>query len=301
MKKLVFLCLLVACNAWGSRSGGGVVIDGVDLYCQAFSASISSGNSVYTCVPASTAPGAPTSCLATINSVSNVTLSSAGGAVSLAVVCAQTSGVTYNWKRNSTTGVSTARTWTDTLPSNSGGTNTTYSYNVSACINSACVTVPASPLVATVTASGSFSGSCPGFDNTIILTANWASPTRLYTGHMGANDIAIVQFTTGSGSSSSSLPFIAGAEYNSPPSSRLGTLSASPCDFTTQTAAGANIGPSTSITARFAVGSGTGYGYYPVLNTSTTYYLNVKNVANSTCASSGECGMFFDLVKNGTP
>jgi hypothetical protein len=54
-----------------------------------------------------------------------------------------------------------------------------------------------------------------------------------------------------------------------------------------------------SVTAVFAIGTGSGFGFYPVLTTNTTYYLNIKNSANATCASNGVCEMSVDLIKRG--
>ena len=56
---------------------------------------------------------------------------------------------------------------------------------------------------------------------------------------------------------------------------------------------------SNSLTLIIAVGTGSGFGYYPVLKTNTTYYLNIKNSPNSTCAQNNSCDMFIDLVKPG--
>lgn len=148
--------------------------------------------------------------------------------------------------------------------------------------------------------SGAWNGTCPGFPRTVALTLDWQDATRLYTkdyGGFGSNDALVVSFTTGSVSSGGSLPRIASAEYNSPPSGRIAYLSSKPCDFTPQTAFGANMNGN-SITAVFALGTGSGFGYYPVLELNTTYYLNIKNAASSTCAG-GSCDMFVDLVKAG--
>lgn len=293
----VFGCVSTA-NA--GRPGGQVVIDGVDSVCSGFTPSTSGGSSVYTCIPSGVSPGAPTNCVATVNGGSTVNFASTGGSASLAVTCTQTTGVSYNWRRNGTTGVSTLASWSDTLAANATGSAINYSYQVNACIGANCVLVPTAALVATVAATGSFSGTCPGFDNTIVLAMNWGSPVRLYTGHMGANDIVLVTFTTGNTSTTNSLGRVAGAEYNSPPSGRIATLSANPCDFTTQAAPGANM-QGNSITASFAITPGSGFGYYPVLSKNHLYYLNIKNSPNSTCVNAAvpECGMFFDLLNSG--
>lgn len=290
--------LAVIQNVDASRSIP-VRIDGTDTYCTSYVVTVDSGTAVYTCSGAPPPAGAPTNCTARVNSSTVANFPSSGGTANLTVACDQTSGILYNWSRNGTFGASTLASWADVLPSNGGGSAVNYTYQVRACNGAACVTVPSSALTATVSAAGGFSGSCPGFTNTVIVTMNWASPTRQYA-TLGANDMAIVQFTTGNVSTTTSLVRIAGAEYNSSPSSRIATLSTTQCDFSTQSAPGANM-IGNSITASFAIGTGTGYGYYPVLSTNTTYYLNVKNSPNSTCATttSGVCNMFFDLLKPG--
>jgi hypothetical protein len=107
----------------------------------------------------------------------------------------------------------------------------------------------------------------------------------------------VVKFTTGNVSSNTNLPNLTAVEYQSSPSSRIATLSALPCDWSTQSAPGANLHNNT-INAVFAVGSGSGFGFYPVLNTNTTYYLNIKNDPGSSCvATSGPCDMAVNLSK----
>jgi hypothetical protein len=142
------------------------------------------------------------------------------------------------------------------------------------------------------------STDCPGFNKTIVLDLNWAAPMRLYSkyvgGGFGLSDALIVRFTTGSKSSVSNLPSITAVEFDSQPTSRTATLSASPCDFSTQPAPGANLHGNT-INPIFAVGTGSGFGFYPVLNTNTTYYLNIRNDPASTCTIGVSCDMSVDL------
>jgi hypothetical protein len=118
------------------------------------------------------------------------------------------------------------------------------------------------------------------------MVMSWQTPTRLYTSNAGGfakNGAVVVAFTTGSVSSTTSLPRIAAAEYQSPPSSRIATLSSKPCDFGPQPTPGA-AGEGNSVTMVFALGTGSGYGYYPVLQLNTTYFLNMKN-SPATCSS----------------
>ena len=52
-----------------------------------------------------------------------------------------------------------------------------------------------------------------------------------------------------------------------------------------------------TVTAIFALGSGSGAGYYPVLETNTTYYLNIRNDPGSNCVAGSACDMSIDLIK----
>ena len=101
----------------------------------------------------------PTDCVATINGSTTVTLTSAGGNVTLSVAgCRPVGGLTYAWSRNGVAGVSTAPSYVDTPGANPllGPNNTTSartsSYQVQVCNGTACVTVPAVPLTAVVPA-----------------------------------------------------------------------------------------------------------------------------------------------------
>lgn len=151
--------------------------------------------------------------------------------------------------------------------------------------------------------TGSWDGKCAGFARTLVVDLDWNAPQRKWSPTMtnGVNflrpDVMVVRFTTGSVSTTGSLVTVSGAEYNSPPSWRIATLSATPCDFGPQPAMGANI-TGNSVTAKFALGTGTGFGYYPVLPLNTVHYLNIKNDELPTCAAT-LCDMFVDLLKPG--
>ena len=154
------------------------------------------------------------------------------------------------------------------------------------------------PAIAPPPASGPI--SCAGFANTRVLELDWKAPSRLYTaksGGFGLMDALVVKFTTGSVSSNNDLPHITvAAEYTAAPSSRTAVLSATPCDFSRQADPGANMNGNT-VTAIFALGSGSGSDYYPVLKTNTTYYLNIRNDPGSNCVAGAPCDMSIDLIK----
>lgn len=299
LRGLLIAALALPANA--SRDVA-VKIEGVDDVCSSFSVSTVSNASIYTCVPQSSQPGAPAGCTATVNSSTSLTLTSAGGNANFAASCSTpTSGITWNWSKNSVFGASTSASWTDSLGSNASPTvDNLYRYQARACNQTSCTTFPSTPLLVTVNSTGGggggFNGSCGGFDNTVVLTLDWDTPVRVYTNHLGANDAVVVTFTTGNVGTTTSLPRIAGAEHNSAPSSRIAKLSTLPCDFGNQAAAGSNIQGNT-VNAVFAITPGSGFSYYAVLAKNTTYYLNVRNSSSSTtCIANGECSMFFDLI-----
>lgn len=300
------LGLVLAAQAHAARDLGVIRVVGVDGVCASFTASVDgSNNTVLTCLAGSGGAGAPTGCTGTVNGTTTLTLTSAGGNASLAASCSSPgSGITYSWSRNNAFGASTLASWTDTLPNNNSTTvNNVYNYQVRACVSSDCVTVPVSPLVVTVPATGGnspglgWNGTCPGFASTQVLDLNWAVPTRLVTSGFTLSDVLVVRFTTGSNNSSNNLPHITAVEYGGVgPAQRTGVLSATPCDFAHQATPGA-IGVGNTITSTFAIGNGSGFGFYPVLQTNTTYYLNIKNNAGGGCGLGAPCDMSIDLIK----
>lgn len=152
---------------------------------------------------------------------------------------------------------------------------------------------------------GAWNGVCPGYANTRVLTLNWDAPKRLYTvdfGGFGITDAIVVRFTTGGFSTGGSLVSVSAAEYNGPPSTREAALSDLPCDFTDGLAGAGgahSVASTNSVTFKFGLGAGTGFGYYPVLDLGRTYYLNLRNAAGATCSINNACNMFVDLVKPG--
>lgn len=302
-KLLIFVGLLVCSPAQATQTVTTNIV-GVDSTCSSFTSSATGTTVTLTCVPIS--PGAPTGCAPTINGGSNLNLPNTGGNANLAVTCATPgSGITWNWSRNGTFGASTAASWTDTpaqnplLGPNSLTTTRTTNYQVRACVSTACVTVPSSPLTAVVAAAGgAWGGTCSGYDNTFVVDLNWASPTRQYATGVAANDIIVVRFTTGNVATSNNLPHVTGVEYSAAPYSRTAYLSATPCALTNgfgAPGAGPMIG--TTVTSLFAISPGFGFNYYPILQKNTTYYVNIRNTAGNGCVAN--CDMSFDLIKPG--
>lgn len=276
---------------------------GVDDVCSGFTPSVDPGTGgvVLTCIPTSTTPGAPTGCVATISPTS---LGSAGGIVNLNVTgCSPSTDLTYSWSRNGNANwrlpAATAAT-SDTLPANTATTAAATTYQARVCAGTACAST--SQVTATVAGAPApppgggtaWNGTCDGYANTRVLDMSWANPTRVSTA-MGPNDAVVVQFTTGAGSSTSSGK-VAAAEWGSAPSSRIGVLSDTPCDFGPQDSSRA-ASAGTSITVRFYVADTLVSSSYPVLLPKTTYYFNIRNAASPTCASNGVCDIFVDFSK----
>lgn len=146
------------------------------------------------------------------------------------------------------------------------------------------------------------STTCAGFSKTLVMTMDWANPTRLFTenaGGFGANDALVIVFTTGSVASSANLPHLSAAEWNSSASSRTAVLASTPCTWAAQSTPGATV-TGNSITGPFTVASTNNYGYYPILNKNTTYYWNIRNNAPTNCYQNNDnCNMFIDLFKPG--
>src|SRR4030095_2846965 len=154
---LALLALAVPAKADRELTVG---IRGVDNVCDSFTPTINGSNVVLTCVPPA-AQGGPTGCVATLNGqVTSVNLPNAGGQATLGVTCASpASGITYNWSKNGVLGANSSATWTDNFPANFSTTaDSTTSYQVKACVNTACVTVPSIPLTVTVAKATSNNG-----------------------------------------------------------------------------------------------------------------------------------------------
>lgn len=234
----------------------------------------------------------PTGCSATINNGSTASLASSGGLVSLAVSCPtpQSGSLSYTWSKNGTADATkTATAWSETLPANtSTTTSVTTSYQVQVCNGTACTMVPATPLTAVEAAATPVAtpSACSGYANTINTTvdANNAGARTFPT--FGPKDVLVIRINTGSQTTAQALPAgtfseIAIAEYGSGTSGRIVNLSTTPCDFGTVS----SRAPPVRVNYSYAVGPGTTSAV--VLNTNSTYYLNVKNV--STCGTA--CGV----------
>jgi hypothetical protein len=150
---------------------------------------------------------------------------------------------------------------------------------------------------------GTLDCSAQGYAQTVVINETWSAATfpRLYTQNFGgfhANDALIIHFKTGSLTAPGKSGVISLAEWNSPPSSRHATLSASPCDFGDgMQPPFSAAGPTNTIQLFYSVGGTPVTGGYPVLNTNTDYYVNIRNMPASSCNSAPACDMFVDFAK----
>lgn len=129
-----------------------------------------------------------------------------------------------------------------------------------------------------------------------IISLPWANSPNTPTGPISVEQVIAVEVTTGSISSTNNLPFIAASDYNSAPRTRKAVLSYTPGDFDNPIG---NAPYATmegkSITAKFALGTGTSPGY-PQVPLNTRIYLNIKTVDQSSPDQSAE--MFVSLSIN---
>lgn len=145
-----------------------------------------------------------------------------------------------------------------------------------------------------------WNGVCAGFPRTVHMPLNFNAPSRMLTsqwGDFGINDVLVVSFTTGGVQSVQPLR-LTGAEYQAAPNFRDWTVSKQACDFGPQPYGMSSQGTQ-SITFVFAIGAATSM-WVPALQPATTYFMNVRNSAGTSCPGS-VCNMFFDLLKSGYP
>jgi hypothetical protein len=231
-----------------------------------------------------TAPQAPSNCSISVSPSATLT---AAGIVSLTMSCSGGAPTSYTWAGGFAAGMTSGQV------SGTVSATTTFTATAANAGGSASATQSV-----TVSSGPPGSGVCSGFTNTRVIAIDWNNPQPVLTagvGGVGPNDAVIVQFTTGPGANPGQFGNITGAEYSSDPSTRVAALSTRQCDFGSTLGFGATS-TSNTVTVNFSVGANSS-GYYPALQPNTTYYYNVKQLAGSTCASSGNCNMYFQLHK----
>jgi hypothetical protein len=229
-------------------------------------------------------PNAPTGCAIT-RTPANGSLPAAGGNVSMSGACTGGGSVTaYNWRRNVTSGWSTAQAPTDNLPANTGSSAVTYTYGLTACAGSAC----AAEVVTTFTVAGAAAaGFCSQYQNVVIgpdfplSTGGTPIETAAYGGLM-ADGVYVGRLVIPTNVNQGGLGRVSFVEYIDPPAERLMTISTQPCDFrggygvTDPTSASAPIlwsnGQTPQIIYQF-----TGPSSNAVLQAGQIYYISIRN------------------------
>jgi len=261
----------------GSTPAHGATITLSDPNCSQFTVSGDPSALTLTCGPATTTPGAPTGCVATIQGQTTpATLPSSGGTVSVGVQgCTANGTITYSWTRN---GVQWAPP-TDTLPANALTIAVTTTYTVNACNGSACASSTITAIVSgtgtTAPPIGAVSCAAYGYSKTMFYTWNWTNLSQFVQtyddaqGPIGSNGIVVIAFTPTSGGGSVAVSEYPGGLGNA----RIVSISTTPCDFSQPfpwTRASYNTG------IQFTVAPNINRSL-PTLQPGTQYYLNVAN------------------------
>ena len=289
--------VLAAAVASGGFIVGPMPVHAATLTCTSTSFTASadgSGNITVNCTSPST--GGSTCSI----SVSPTSLPASGGTVNVSANCGATPSVTGG---KSVTATSTS-TWTDAIPANAGSTSLTFTYTV----NGANGTDSKSVVQAGTSTGGSPPPgtpiSCPGYSKTIVLDLNWGAPgsaaPRLTTSAFGNDAIVVARFTTPANTAPGVFASISSGEWGDQPTARDAALSTTACDFPSPNPLGRyatlNAGQQTPSVV-YAVG-GTSR-VYAILQPSTTYYFNVKNVnaLGAPSCTGSTCNIFVELQK----
>ncbi|HTL76631.1 MAG TPA: hypothetical protein VL654_09930 [Casimicrobiaceae bacterium] len=292
--------VLAAAVASGGFIVGPMPVHAATLTCTSTSFTASadgSGNITVNCTSPST--GGSTCSI----SVSPTSLPASGGTVNVSANCGATPSVTGG---KSVTATSTS-TWTDAIPANAGSTSLTFTYTVNGANGTDSKSV-----VQAGTSTGGTGGSpppgtpisCPGYSKTIVLDLNWGAPgsaaPRLTTSAFGNDAIVVARFTTPANTAPGVFASISSGEWGDQPTARDAALSTTACDFPSPNPLGRyatlNAGQQTPSVV-YAVG-GTSR-VYAILQPSTTYYFNVKNVnaLGAPSCTGSTCNIFVELQK----
>ncbi|GIK88479.1 MAG: hypothetical protein BroJett026_39600 [Betaproteobacteria bacterium] len=177
-------------------------------------------------------PNAPTGC-AIVRTPSNGALGQTGGPISMSASCSGGGAVTsWTWRKNATSGWSSAQAPTDTLPANTGTANVTYTYGVTACAGTAC----AAEVTTTFTVAGATPvGFCSQYADVRFINLVWGG--YIDTSGSGSNIqpgtvlVGIVNVPAGVTSPLDSPGVISVVEHQGPTAERVMSISPQPCDF----------------------------------------------------------------------
>jgi hypothetical protein len=217
----------------------------------------------------------------------------AGQSVTLTASCTAGTGLSWAWSGNSCFA--------------NGNTGAQQIGNVSAsqtCKATATNSAGSQLVSVALTVGGGGGGgggniSCPGYAATHVINATWGTSQLYYTsnaGSFGPNDIVVVRFTTSAITSAAGKGYVQAVEYQSPTSGRTAALSDTPCSLVGLPKVGGG-------TSAFGPGDPGPWAYftlvasktgYPILQPSTTYYLNIINSSGATCSA---CDMLITFNK----
>ena len=257
-----------------------------------------SGNVTLTCQTSGGGPSAPGGCSIAYSPSSNV---AANTSVQMTVNC--NTGAPF-----------TSYAWTGGFAAGQTGPTTNAANVTAAASGTVTVSNAIGPTVVnwSVTVGGGGGGgnvdtsACTAVGLTArVVTVAWGSNTIVDPPTFGPNDALIVQFTTSSVTTSSSLGNISAVEFNGPYALRAGALSDRPCDF----GVGLPIAQSTSFT--WFNGKNPSFGFSvanparraATLLPNTTYYLNITNIVpappypGGTQNCTSNCPMRITLTK----
>ena len=249
---------------------------------------------------------APTGCSITRTPTSG-TLGASGGNISMSVNCTGGGTVTSrSWRKNATTGWSTAQAPTDTLPANTAVAQVTYTYGVTACAGAACAT----EVTTTFTVAGSTPvGFCGQYTDVRFINLSWGG----YVDTVGTQSniqpgtmlVGVLNVPAGVTSPQNSPGLISIVEHAGPTAERVMSLSTQPCDFRNFVPGASPTFPpldsaGTSAPMAWSGGinpqiqylfAGDPPGFAPVkplLNPGGTYYVNLQTIRAQDGANS--CG-----------
>jgi hypothetical protein len=259
-----------------------------------------------------TPPAPPTGCSLSLATTPSPLTTAAFTATPTVSGCTPAGSLTYSWTKNGLiwSGANTANP-TDSEAANTGTPALNYTYTPTVCNGPSqgtnCVTLSGVTASQPGTGGGGGGGtqySCHTINPSVIsgstttINETWATPGVNVAAPMGVHDAIVVVFTTGANpNGSASFSRVTGAEWNgSAASTRVAVLSTQPCDFGTGVGGPYAVSTNSTFTMYFNVGQASPYNF-PTLKPNTQYFVNIRNAANPSCASNGNCEMFVSLLK----
>jgi hypothetical protein len=248
-----------------------------------------------------TAPAAPSGC-----SISGAPSSAqaAGFQATLTMNCTAGGAPTsYAW-----TGTGAAGMTTQTV----GPITVNATTNFTATASNATGTSAVAAATVTITGGGGGGGSvvCAGFPTTLSENIAYDGPggvgatslTTYNTGGFAATGALVVQFTTPAVTTAPTrgIGSISLVEFSGPPTTRTGSISTTPCDFTTGITGQAGVSSAfVDSEPKVYFSLGIERSGYLQLQPSTTYYFNVENIYNGapTCTATSTCDVKVTLTK----